>query len=159
MLHSYSENTDKDLQSDFKSIKSVAYQLTGAAKNGNADFTVSELSDLRIRPGRYVIQYSFEDCDGTSITVERNLFILSKAGDVNISGAVDGTDARLIQERIGKPLPYDSVADFEGVRFYQYRICDVNKDGVVNSIDGNYARVPEAIQEFYKSIGQGGEQG
>lgn len=159
MLHSYSENTDKDLQSDFKSIKSVAYQLTGAAKNGNADFIVSELSDLRIRPGRYVIQYSFEDCDGTSITVERNLFILSKAGDVNISGAVDGTDARLIQERIGKPLPYDSVADFEGARLYQYRICDVNKDGVVNSIDGNYARVPEAIQECYKSIGQGGEQG
>lgn len=148
----YTSSTDADLQSDFKAVKTSTYNLSQSDSTGDSGFNVSELKDLRVRPGKYEISYRFKDYNGDTVSVDRILFILPHNGDVNVSGGVaDSADAALIRGRLVNKLPYDTVTDYAGSNLYQFRVCDVNHDGVVNSIDANCIAANK-LSEIYPQI-------
>lgn len=121
----------------------------------NGDGTFTKVED--IRPGRYVLDYSYLDYDGTTVLhVYRPLVILAKVGDVNVDGKRDGTgksvssggdnkasDEYAIENRVTDPLGYEA-GSYDGeekgyptANLFRYRVCDVNNDRNVNNIDAN----------------------
>lgn len=118
-----------------------------------------------IRPGRYVLRYTYLDFDGNpanALHVDRDIVILPPVGDVNVDGvrtsvartagkynsgnASQGTDEYVLEHRVTDPLGYeaggwDSLAKAETTypyaNIFKFRACDVNNDRNVNNIDGN----------------------
>lgn len=113
-----------------------------------------------IRPGRYVIEYSYHDFDGVSLlTATRPFVILREVGDVNVDGVRDAIDAPTagnsksvndeyaIEDRVTHdPLGYeaggwDAANSKETVypyaNIFKFRVADVNNDRNINNIDAN----------------------
>lgn len=120
-----------------------------------------------IRPGRYVMTYTYTDFDGEStLSVTRDFVILYPLGDVNVdltrdSGGYDAggpnyhsSDEYVLENRISDPLGYElqwlkpvTVTAPDGsqttqerypyANIFKYRVCDVNNDRNVNNIDAN----------------------
>ncbi len=113
-----------------------------------------------IRPGRYIIQYSYYDFDGVNIlTATRPLVILREVGDVNVDGVRDAIDAPAtgnsksvndeyaIEDRVTHdPLGYEaggwnaatqSETVYPYANIFKFRVTDVNNDRNINNIDAN----------------------
>ncbi len=115
-----------------------------------------------IRPGQYVLTYTYPDFDGGSLSVTRPFVILSETGDVNVDGSLNSTrfpettdedakkrtDEYVLENRVADPLGYEAGKweEVDGVwtetvypraNIFKYRVCDVNNDRNVNNIDGN----------------------
>lgn len=107
-----------------------------------------------IRPGRYIIEYSYYDFDGINILrATRPFVILREVGDVNVDGVRDagghtkGTDEYALEDRVTHdPLGYeaggwDAVNNQETVypyaNIFKFRVADVNNDRNINNIDAN----------------------
>lgn len=105
-----------------------------------------------IRPGRYVIEYSYYDFDGVSLLrVTRPFVILREVGDVNVDGTrnagshTKGTDEYAMEDRVTHdPLGYEA-GDWDGTKetvypyanIFKFRVADVNNDRNINNIDAN----------------------
>lgn len=107
-----------------------------------------------IRPGRYVIEYSYYDFDGVSLLrTTRPFVILREVGDVNVDGTrnagshTKGTDEYAMEDRVTHdPLGYeaggwDGTTQAETVypyaNIFKFRVADVNNDRNINNIDAN----------------------
>lgn len=106
-----------------------------------------------IRPGQYLIQYTFTDFDGvTKLNYYRPFVILRNVGDVNTDGVRDngrltvGSDEYAIEDRVTDPLGYEAGTwDDTGkqelvyphANVFKFRVCDVNNDRNINNIDAN----------------------
>lgn len=104
-----------------------------------------------IRPGRYLIQYTYTDFDGVSkLNYYRPFVILRPVGDVNTDGVRSngyttvGSDEYAIEDRVTDPLGYEA-GEWDGTKdtvypyanIFKYRVCDVNNDRNINNIDAN----------------------
>ena len=115
-----------------------------------------------IRPGRYLIEYSYYDFDGVSLlTVTRPFVILRDVGDVNVDGVRDAikapaagnsatkNDEYAIEDRVTHdPLGYEAggwddtnkkETVYPRANIFKFRVADVNNDRNVNNIDANQA--------------------
>lgn len=137
----------------------VQTTVTTRAGDDGAEETVTTYQAVEnIRPGRYLIEYSYYDFDGeTLLTVTRPLVILREVGDVNADGARnairnsggqgEGTDEYAIEDRVTHdPLGYeaggwDAAGGVETVypsaNIFKFRVADVNNDRNINNIDAN----------------------
>ena len=126
---------------------------TDSDGNETASHTVIE----DIRPGRYLIEYSYEDFDGTLLTTTRPFVILRRVGDVNVDGertAIRGnlggflqSDEYHIEDRVTRdPLGYEAggwnattkvQTVYPWSNIFKYRVTDVNNDRNINNIDAN----------------------
>lgn len=120
-----------NLISDFTSVTAKTISFTGTGP-------VNDLTTLRVRPDVYKIEYTFEDFDGTLVTAERPLIVLPKRGDVNVSGAADENDTKLLASRARVKLPYTIRGYETGGTLYKYRVCDANTDRNINIADKRY---------------------
>lgn len=113
---------------------------------------ITQLKDQRIRPDVYQLTYTFTDFDGSSMSVQKPLIILSAIGDYNIDKVANDMDVKRNLNRFSKEIAsYTNVINYEtGGRLYRYRICDVSKDGNVNAIDANCIRA-NSLVEFYNN--------
>ncbi len=115
-----------------------------------------------IRPGQYVLTYTYPDFDGGSLSVTRPLVILPRTGDVNVDGCLNSTrfpedatedakkltDEYVLENRVADLLGYEAgkweqvdgawtETVYPRANIFKYRVCDVNNDRNVNNIDGN----------------------
>lgn len=129
-------------------------QVTTTTSPGNGGEPVTTTSYKlieNIRPGRYLIQYTYLDFDGkTELNYYRPFVILRGVGDVNTDGVrnsgykTPGTDEYAIEDRITDPLGYEA-GKWDGTKetvyphanVFKYRVCDVNNDRNINNIDAN----------------------
>lgn len=163
-----SSRTLKAIDSTAPATLTTDYWPVSAATATNAatglpETTWSEVTN--IRPGRYVLRYTYLDFDGNpanAIQVDRPIVILPPVGDVNVDGVRDnvartagkynsgnasqGTDEYVLEHRVTDPLGYeaggwDDLTDTETTypyaNIFKFRACDVNNDRNVNNIDGN----------------------
>ena len=139
---------------DFNNISREPQTITLTA---SASGEITSLSGRRIRPDTYMLTYTFTDFDGQRISVSKPLIILSKLGDVNITGGADTADVSAITNRFTDLLADEvSVSGYaSGGRLFRYRICDANKDGFINAVDANFIRANK-LNPFYKNLMQGG---
>lgn len=137
--------TSKNLMDDFRTVVSRTMDLGSGS-------TVNVLESLRVRPGVYAIEYTFEDFDGTEISVQRPLIVLAGRGDVNIDKNIDETDAALLANRYNAMLPYANLPGFDnGSMLYKYRVCDTNVDRNINIGDSNMIlQHKNDMVQFYK---------
>lgn len=127
-----------------------------------------------IRPGQYVLTYTYPDFDGGSLSVTRPFVILPRTGDVNVDGYLNSTrfpedatpdakkltDEYVLENRVADLLGYEAGKweEVDGVwtetvypraNIFKFRVCDVNNDRNVNNIDGNelnlLARDPDGL--------------
>lgn len=127
---------------------------TTPAEGGEPVTTTTHSVVEDIRPGRYVIEYSYYDFDGINILcATRPFVILREVGDVNVDGVRDagghtvGTDEYALEDRVTHdPLGYeaggwDAVNKSETVypyaNIFKFRVADVNNDRNINNIDAN----------------------
>lgn len=126
-----------------------AWPVASAATGDPAATTYSLIEN--IRPGRYLIQYTYTDFDGVSkLNYYRPFVILRGVGDVNTDGMRDngytkvGSDEYAIEDRVTDPLGYEA-GEWDGTKetvypyanIFKYRVCDVNNDRNINNIDAN----------------------
>lgn len=105
-----------------------------------------------IRPGAYIMKYSFTDFDGQEQSRTRKIVVLSKLGDVNADGLVNSADSEKIESRITELLPYTLLTTYGGdATIYRYRVCDVTQDEAINANDAS-AISGGVIKEFYRNI-------
>lgn len=165
-----------DPQLGAKNWPLVSTSTTTSPTDGSAPVTTktyTAVSDLR--PGQYLIRYSFTDFDGDSIlSVTRPLVILREVGDVNADGTrnagshTDGTDEYAIEDRVTHdPLGYEAgkwdstngETVYPHANIFKFRVCDVNNDRNINNIDAN--QVAENVKaaggwlQFYDSLHYG----
>ena len=138
-------------------------QTTVTTDAGGNETTTYDIVD-NIRPGRYIIEYSYYDYDGINIlTASRPLVILRKVGDVNADGIRDSidlpdtgnghdaghNDEYAIEDRVtNDPLGYEA-GGWDGTKetvypyanIFKYRVADVNNDRNINNIDANQVAV------------------
>lgn len=141
-----------NLINDFTTVttKKFTSNVILSTTGGNeSDRVISELANLRIRPGIYFINYTFQDYDGTDITVERPLIILGARGDANMDGVADDRDGILLTNRYQSRMPYTIKGYEAGGTLYKYRMCDANTDRNVNFADKNYIKKYTNMVEFY----------
>ena len=137
--------------SDFRSANKEDITITD---------TGNELKNKRILPDIYKLVYEYKDFDGSTISVEKPIIILSSIGDYNLDDTADSTDTDMVLKRFTNLLADENTLDYEtGGRLYRYRVCDVNKDSHVNAIDANNIRAQSAtfnLTNFYKNTQGGG---
>lgn len=127
---------------------------------GESVTTTSHTVVEDIRPGRYVIEYSYLDFDGVStLRVTRPFVILRDVGDVNVDGLRDSvrlpatgsaaakSDEYAIEDRITHdPLGYEAgkwdetlgkQTVYPYANIFKFRVADVNNDRNINNIDAN----------------------
>lgn len=126
-----------------------------------------------IRPGRYLIQYTYTDFDGVSeLNYYRPFVILRGVGDVNTDGVrtngstTAGSDEYAIEDRVTDPLGY-AAGGWDGTQetvyphanVFKYRVCDVNNDRNINNIDANLVdknvRASGGWLRFYEPVDYG----
>lgn len=136
---------------DLESVQSVT-QMKGSAEDNFVD-----LSDKRLKPGVYTIEYAFVDKQGCDVKVSRSLVSLVRLGDVTMDTITNSADATAISKSLKKQLPSESTvgSEWQG-RLYRYRVADVNKDTIVNSADATAISkdLKKKIVQFYKLISQ-----
>ncbi len=138
----------------------VQTTVTTQAGDDGAEETVTTYQAVEnIRPGRYIIEYSYYDFDGeTLLTVTRPLVILREVGDVNADGVRDAidhpaaghdgktNDEYQIEDRVTDPLGYEAgewdAAEkketvYPSANIFKFRVADVNNDRNINNIDAN----------------------
>ncbi len=93
-----------------------------------------------IRPGVYAITYSFTDADGATLSFQRPLILLSRNGDVNVSGAADNDDAAMVEKRFSSAFGYGDM--------FLYRVCDANNDRNLNNVDANAIRGGKCVNYY-----------
>lgn len=123
-----------------------------------SDGIITELQSERIRPDHYDLVYSFTDFDGSVVSVKKPLILLNTLGDINNDKIADTTDVSRIKNRFSKDIAdNNNTPDYnDGGLLFRYRVCDVNKDGVVNAIDANYIRANKLNQFYANGILKGG---
>lgn len=154
-------------------VSSTTTTTTPPAGGGEAvTVTTYDLVE-NIRPGRYVIQYTYTDFDGVSkLNYYRPFVILRAVGDVNTDGVrnndhkTQGTDEYAIEDRVTDPLGYEA-GEWDGSKetvypyanIFKYRVCDVNNDRNINNIDANLvdknARQNGGWLRFYEPVDYG----
>lgn len=133
---------------------------TTPAEGEEAETTTTYSVIEDIRPGRYIIQYSYYDFDGVSLlTATRPFVILREVGDVNVDGVRDAIDAPAdgnsksvndeyaIEDRVTHdPLGYEAggwdaanrvQTVYPYANIFKFRVCDANNDRNINNIDAN----------------------
>lgn len=122
--------------------------------DGQTYVTINELNTLRVRPDIYSIEYKFTDYNGKPKMLYRPLIVLPSLGDIDINGATERSDALRITNRFENIIPYQITQENrddnyeKGKTLYRYRVCDVNKDRNVNSIDENTINSNQ-VKQFY----------
>ena len=115
----------------------VAQETIALSSSGE----ITQLSEKRIRPDVYWMEYSYQDFDGSNIVVKKPLIILYSLGDVTVNRATNAADAKRIRERYasGKEIANgDTVSGYGlGAKVFKHRIVDANADGYVNMLDCN----------------------
>lgn len=94
--------------------------------------------------GVYTLRYSIYDSD---IIATRNLVVLLRLGDANKDTWVNAIDGNFIRADYST-MPEDTAVE----KLYKYRVCDVNKDDVVDSTDADavYQRYGTPIIDYYR---------
>lgn len=137
----------------------VATRLSGTAdytdtiSAGGESCVVNTFENGDIRPGVYKLVYSFTDSDGFETTFSRSLVVLYPKGDTDDSGAVDTDDYNNLYNRMKNGINakiFNTRTDWAAV--YAYRICDVNTDRNVNSIDANNIKKNQTFTQFYEEL-------
>lgn len=133
---------------------SASTTTTAPTEDGEEPATTTTYSLIEnIRPGRYVIQYTYTDFDGVSkLNYYRPFVILRGVGDVNTDGdrtngrLTVGSDEYAIEDRVTDPLGYEagewdvpttSEDVYPHANIFKFRVCDVNNDRNINNIDAN----------------------
>ena len=118
-------------ESDFTDIVEKTIEFT--------DDDLSALFNDRIRPDVYELKYTYEDYDGSSITIKKPLIFLYPLGDVNISGTATAADATRIRQRYrsNRDIAGNGLDDYSAYNVFRHRIVDVSGDGYVNMLDCN----------------------
>lgn len=93
-----------------------------------------------IRPGVYAITYTFTDADGATLSFQRPLILLSRNGDVNLSGTADNDDAAMVEKRFSSAFGYGNM--------FLYRVCDANNDRNLNNVDANAIRGGKCVTYY-----------
>ncbi len=147
----------EDMNGTIDDFNNISHDPLKITLTESASGAITSLSGRRIRPDIYMLTYTFADFDGQQISVSKPLIILSKLGDVNISGNADVSDVSAIMNRFTDLLADEvSVSGYtSGGRLFKYRICDANKDGFINAIDANFIKANK-LDPFYTNLTQGG---
>ncbi len=78
--------------------------------------------------GVYDLKYSFTDkVTQQQVSKTRRIVLLNRIGDANLDRNVNAVDGNFINGIAQEPTALD--------KLYLYRVCDVNKDGIVNAED------------------------
>ncbi len=98
--------------------------------------------------GVYTIKYTATDDNGSTATATRNAVVLWPIGDVNFDKNVNSIDGNYIK---GNLTLAEGTAN---EKLFKYRVCDVNKDGAVTTVDmfAVYNRINEPLTEYYRII-------
>lgn len=136
-------------------------EYTDTITAGGNSCVIDTVKNINVRPGIYKITYSFKDSDGKTATFSRPLIVLYEKGDVDIDLSVTALDSELLYNRMSNGLTSNIIQSTDDwCSVYAYRICDVNCDRNVNSIDSNnikfnvesskdftqfYERLPETL--------------
>lgn len=105
---------------------------------GGSSCVIDTIKNSVVRPGIYKIVYSFTDSDGKEATFSRPFIVLYDKGDVDVDLSVSDVDYNLLYDRMSNGISHDIIRGTEDwCKVYAYRICDVNSDRNVNSIDAN----------------------
>lgn len=128
-------------------------EVTDTILSGGESCVISTMANYNVRPGVYKLVYSFTDSDGTTNSFSRPLIVLYEKGDTDGTNAVDTTDYDNLYNRMGNGISsgiLNNPADWCAV--YTYRICDVNSDRNVNSIDANNMKTNQSFTQFYEEL-------
>ncbi|MGN0108349.1 MAG: hypothetical protein ACI4A5_11730 [Hominilimicola sp.] len=125
--------------------------------SGGTSCVVNTIKNNTLRPGIYKIVYSFTDFDGSELTFSRPLVVLYDKGDTDLTAAIDNTDYTNIYDRMTNGISHDIINNsVDWCAVYAYRICDVNSDRHVNSIDANNVKSKikknESFTKFYEEL-------
>ncbi|MGN0107990.1 MAG: putative Ig domain-containing protein [Hominilimicola sp.] len=98
--------------------------------------------------GIYTIKYTIlGDTSDNPVTETRKAVVLWQLGDANFDKHVNSIDGNYIFST------YAAMAESTpNEKLFKYRMCDVNKDGVVNVLDRDavYSRMVTPIAEYYR---------
>ena len=131
--------------------------------NETADYVISEItpkyvsgSKRVVRPGTYVMTYSFTDAaTNREISETRNVVVLSGLGDTDFNGMMSATDKNMISSYVatrGNDPNLNDIAD-AAVKLYVFRMMDTDANGMMSATDknsiSNAVATRTAILEFY----------
>ncbi len=125
-------------------------QVNAVLKTNSGDIDLTgktEYTPVDLPCGIYTIEYSVEgDTSQNPVTATRNAVVLWQLGDVNFDRNINSVDGNYIMGN--SELPETTADD----KLFKYRMCDVNKDGLVNDLDRDviYARIVNPIIEYYR---------
>lgn len=138
---------------DFSRIEQPSPTKIDLPDNG----IITELTDKRIRPDCYKLEYTFNDYDGSVKTVSRPIIILPAVGDINIDKNAETKDVTRVIERFKTYLADSTNVEsyLAGGLLFRYRVCDASNDGHINAIDANYIRDGN-LTPFYVNTTEGG---
>jgi len=123
---------------------------------GDSDGEVTTLSEVHIRPGIYVMQYSFEDKNGDVISKERTIVVLWELGNADLDTLLTAGDASSINNTLENRIsPYESLSE-AGQNLFIYRIMDADRDAILSA--GDASRVNNTLENrssmnaFYSNL-------
>lgn len=116
---------------------------------GDVDITgQTSFTPQNMECGIYTIEYTANDTvSGESVSKDRYVVILPPLGDVNNDKNVNSIDGNWILKNYAQ---ISETTDNE--KLFKYRVCDVDKDGVVTVLDSEalYNRFNTKITEYYR---------
>lgn len=128
---------------------------------------------VELRPGRYLLTYSFPDYNhipadpenGVAgeehyLRVTRDFVVLAPVGDVNadlsLTTGVAKSDEALLEGRIAPNKGYPALGylaeNYEDGAIFKLRTCDVNNDRNINNVDANTVGKATAVEQFYLPV-------
>ena len=132
---------------DVTEFSIVAIDPYGTGQNVPLSVGGQFTADNRVKPGIYRLEYGFDDAGlGGRITADRQLVVVGAMGDANGDGIINSIDANCMADA-ARAIPEDTALQ----KLLKYRMCDINRDGVVDRLDAQavYNRIKTPLPLCY----------
>ena len=108
------------------------YTITEITKQYN----YQDPSSFRIRPDVYTMEYSFNDPNQGTITVERKVVVLQDRGDTYCADLINDSSVNPVYVYLKNSSTFDAITG-TAHNIYLYRILDTDASNLINDSDAN----------------------
>lgn len=108
------------------------YTITEITKKYN----YQDPSSFRIRPDVYTMEYSFNDPNQGTITVERKVVVLQDRGDTYCADLINDSSVNPVYVYLKNSSTFDAITG-TAHNIYLYRILDTDASNLINDSDAN----------------------